>query len=113
MKSLSTMAVGPTALTGSSRRLFQATMRPAELPSTRRQNSASQEIRPASHTRTRTAAGTTNCRTATIGQLPKSRVEEAEYCVVARIKAAFPQIRLRNWVPKDSGYAINAGFLRL
>ena len=27
------MAFGPTALTGSSRRLFQATMRPAELPS--------------------------------------------------------------------------------
>jgi hypothetical protein len=84
----SMMAVGPTALTGASRRLFQATMRLAELPSTPR-NSASQEIRPASHTRTRTTAGTTSCRTATIGQLPRSRVEEVVLRCSAPIKRPF------------------------
>jgi hypothetical protein len=88
-RSLSMMAVGPTASTGSSRRLFQATMRPAELPSTPLRNSASQEIRPAFHTRTRTAAGTMSFRTAAIGQLPKSGVEETSTAPQERRRPPF------------------------
>jgi hypothetical protein len=44
---------------------------------------------------------------ATIGRLPRSRVEEAEYCVAVRGQSGLSTelIRLRDWVPKDSCYA--------
>src|SRR6267378_677020 len=56
-------------------RPIRATTRPAELPSAPPGNSASPETRPAFRMRTKTAAGTTICRTATIDQLPMSRAE--------------------------------------
>jgi hypothetical protein len=89
------MAVGPTALTRSFRSLFQATMQPAGLPSTPPRNSVSQEIRPRFRTRTRTAAGTMSYRMATIGRLPRSRVELAEYCAAVRKAASAELILLR------------------